>query len=215
VSGGRDDGRRFLLPVVVNELPQLPFVCLAARWLCYFAENETADDRMPAKPIMVEPHMPHPALPDADWADCYELQVQESDITAVVAARTMFGKFPFWVRSLLRLRDTVVGVFGLKSTRHHASHTAETIGFFPIVSKSENQVVLGFDDKHLDFRIVIDVRDDGQGRQLIDTITLVKRKILLGRIYIAVITPFHRLIVKTMLTDFGKRMGALSRQRSP
>ncbi|MGY5809768.1 DUF2867 domain-containing protein [Rhizobium sp. LEGMi198b] len=215
MSGGGDDGRRFLLRVVVSELPQPSFVCLAIRWLCYFAESETADDKMPAKPIMVKPNMPHPALPGADWADCYELQVQESDFTAVAAARTMFGKFPFWVRSLLKLRDTVVSVFGLKSTGHHSLNTSETIGFFPIVSKSENQVVLGFDDKHLDFRVVIDVRDDGQGRRLIDITTLVKRKILLGQIYIAVITPFHRLIVETVLTDFGKRMGALSSPPSP
>lgn len=155
--------------------------------------------------------MPHPALPGADWADCFELQVPKSDFTAIAAARMMLDHFPLWVRSLLRLRDAVTGIFGLRSTEYRAPDGAEMIGFFPVVSQSDNQVVLGFDDKHLDFRIVIDVRDDGEGCRLVDATTLVKRNILLGRIYIAVITPFHRLIVGTMLIDFGKRMGAVSR----
>lgn len=85
------------------------------------------------------------------------------------------------------------------------------VGFFPVVSKSDNQVVLGFDDRHLNFRIVIDVRADGEGRRVVDTTTLVKRNILFGKIYLAVIAPFHRLIVETMMADFGKRMGAVSR----
>lgn len=162
---------------------------------------------MPAKPIMIEPHMPHSALPDADWGDCYELQVPASDVTAMTAARAMLGHFPFWVRSLLRLRNALTAVFGLRSTEYPIPDAAEMIGFFPVVSKSDDQVVLGFDDKHLDFRVVVDTRD-GEGRRLVAVTTLVKRKILLGRIYIFVITPFHRLIVATMLANFGRRVSS-------
>lgn len=71
---------------------------------------------MSAKPIMVKPRMPHPALPGADWADCFELQVPTSDFTAIAAARMILDHFPLWVRALLRLRDAVTGVFGLKSS---------------------------------------------------------------------------------------------------
>lgn len=170
---------------------------------------------MSARPLMVKPHVPHPALPGADWADCYELQVPKSDFTAIAAAHAMLGRFPLWVRLLVRLRDAVTGLFGLKSSRHHAPDKLETIGFFPVVSQSDHQVVLGFDDRHLDFRVVIDVRDDDQGRRLVDATTLVRRKILFGRIYIAVIAPFHRLIVATMLADFGKRVSAVSLPPSP
>lgn len=159
---------------------------------------------------MMKPYMPHPALPGADWADCYELQIPKSDLTAIVAARSILSRFPLWVRLLLRLRDAAIGPFGLRSTRSHQADGLERIGFFPIVSQSEDQVVLGFDDKHLDFRVVIDVREDDQGRRLVDATTLVRRKILLGRIYIALIAPFHRLIVATMLANFGKRMRAVN-----
>jgi len=170
---------------------------------------------MSSRPMMVKPHMPHPALPSADWADCYELQVAKSDFTAMAAAHAMLGRFPLWVRLLLWLRDAVTGLFGLKSTHDTASDDLEMIGFFPVVSKSHNQVVVGLDDRHLDFRVVIDVRNDEQGGRLVDTTTLVRRKIWLGRIYIALITPFHRLIVATMLANFGKRMNAISLPPSP
>ncbi|MFK0164575.1 DUF2867 domain-containing protein [Rhizobium sp. NPDC090279] len=170
---------------------------------------------MSARPATVKAHVPHPALPGADWADCYELQIPKLDISAIAAARAMLGRFPLWVRLLLRLRDAVTGPFGLRSTRSHQADGLQKIGFFPIVSQSDNQIVLGFDDRHLDFRVVIDVRDDDEGRRLVDATTLVRRKILLGRIYIAVIAPFHRLIVATMLADFGKRIRVISSPPSP
>ncbi|TXH82866.1 MAG: DUF2867 domain-containing protein [Rhizobium sp.] len=170
---------------------------------------------MPTRPLMVKPHMPHPALPGADWADRYELQIPKTNLTAAAAARAMFGRFPLWVRLLVRLRNMLTGLFGLKSTRSPGPDGLERIGFFPVVSQSDSQIVLGFDDRHLDFRVVIDLRDDERGRRLVDATTLVRRKILLGRIYIALIAPFHRLIVATMLADFGKRMRAVSSPRLP
>lgn len=165
---------------------------------------------MSARPLMVKPLMPHPALPDADWADCYELSIPNSDLTAIAAARTMLSRFPIWARLLIRVRDAITSLFGLKSSSDLRAQELEKIGFFPVVSKSDTQVVLGFDDRHLDFRVVIDVRDDDQGRRLVDATTLVRRNILLGRIYLAIITPFHRLIVATMLADLGKRLRAVS-----
>ncbi|MCZ3375901.1 uncharacterized protein DUF2867 [Rhizobium sp. ERR 922] len=165
---------------------------------------------MSARPLMVKPLMPHPALPDADWADCYELSIPNSDLTAIAAARSMLSRFPIWARLLIRVRDAITSLFGLKSSSDLRAQELEKIGFFPVVSKSDNQVVLGFDDRHLDFRVVIDVRDDDQGRRLVDATTLVRRNILLGRIYLAIITPFHRLIVATMLADLGKRLRAVS-----
>lgn len=172
-------------------------------------------EKMSARPLMVKPHMPHPAMPDADWADCYELQVPTADLTAIDVARAMLSRFPPWVRLLMTLRNSVTNVFGLKSTGSNLAGDKGKIGFFPIVSQSDDQVVLGFDDRHLDFRVVIGVRDDGEGRRLIDTTTLVRRKILLGRIYIALITPFHRLIVSKMLANFGKRVNSVSLPASP
>ena len=56
----------------------------------------------------------------------------------------------------------------------------------------------GFDDHHLDFRVVVDVTTSGEGQQ-VTTTTLVRTHNRLGRAYLAIILPFHRLIVRTML----------------
>ncbi len=117
----------------------------------------------------------------------------------------------------MRLRNLIVGpLFGLRTDAHDLPEAIEKIGIFPVLSKTQRQVVVGFDDKHLDFRIVIDVEDlaDGEMKRVKAT-TLVHRKILIGRIYIAVITPFHNVIVKAMIAHMGRRLGALSSPPSP
>lgn len=109
------------------------------------------------------------------------------------------GWFPLWARLLLRLRNALVKPFGVQSSRDIVATRKNLIGFFPILSASDRQVVLGFDDSHLDFRLVVDVIDQGPAAALVAVTTLVHRKNLFGRIYIAVVTPFHRLIVRRPL----------------
>jgi Protein of unknown function (DUF2867) len=154
--------------------------------------------------------LPHPALPVADWADCYELLVPGQSTTAISAAKRALGDFPAWVRALMWLRNAIVSPFGLKGSGDQPDGRTEMIGFFPVISRSSEQAVLGFDDAHLDFRIVIDVRQAGELAQRVSVTTLVRRKILLGKIYIAVITPFHRLIVRTMLSRLAGPVTAVN-----
>ncbi|OBZ94471.1 hypothetical protein ADU59_16985 [Pararhizobium polonicum] len=144
--------------------------------------------------------LPHPALPSADWADCYERTVAGSALTATAAAQRTLGDFPAWVRALIWLRNAAVRPFGLKAPGDHPDGNAQMIGLFPVISRSDQQIVLGFDDAHLDFHVVVDVRSAGEAGQIAGVTTLVHRKILMGKLYIAVITPFHRLIVRTMLS---------------
>lgn len=110
----------------------------------------------------------------------------------------MFGRSPRWVGLLLSLRNRIVGLFGLKSAELGIAE-GQTIGAFPVVSARDDQVVLGFDDSHLNFRIVLDVTAAGAQARKIAITTLVERRNLFGRIYIFVITPFHKLIVRTLL----------------
>ncbi|WP_426240367.1 DUF2867 domain-containing protein [Pararhizobium sp. DWP1-1-3] len=164
---------------------------------------------MPQRPHTVPVTLPQPALPLADWADCYELLVPGQATTAISAAKRALGDFPAWVRALMWLRNAVVSPFGLKGSGASPGGKAEMIGSFPVISRSNEQAVLGFDDTHLDFRIVIDVRQAGELAQRVSVTTLVHRKILLGKIYIAVITPFHRLIVRTMLARLSRPVMAM------
>jgi hypothetical protein len=72
------------------------------------------------------------------------------------------------------------------------------VGIFPILSETPERMVAGFDDHHLDFRVVVDVAPANGGRD-VTTTTLVLTHNWLGRAYLAVIMPFHRLIAKTLL----------------
>jgi hypothetical protein len=72
------------------------------------------------------------------------------------------------------------------------------IGIFPVLSETPKRLVAGFNDRHLDFRVVVDVVPVGSGQQVTMT-TLVLTHNLLGRVYLAVIMPFHRLIARVML----------------
>jgi hypothetical protein len=76
------------------------------------------------------------------------------------------------------------------------------IGMFPVVSETPKRLVAGFNDAHLDFRVVVDVTTVKAGQQITAT-TLVRTHNRLGRAYLAAILPFHRLIVRSLLRRVG------------
>lgn len=143
--------------------------------------------------------LPHPALPDADWADAYGIDVPERRIEAMEAARLALGRMPGWARRLLAVRNALARMVGLKTGPDGSVGRDRRIGMFPILSESPDRIVLGLDDWHLDFRIVTDVSEDGAGGSRIRMTTLVRRKNVFGRAYIGVVGPFHRLIVPSTL----------------
>lgn len=150
--------------------------------------------------------LPHPDLPDADWADSYSVRLDRSDLDPLEVARDLMARAPRWVGLLLRIRNRIVGFFGLKSAELVLTGQ-DKIGGFPVIDHDDERVLLGFDDKHLDFRIIVAVEAEAAGHQHVSLTTLVKRHNLFGRIYIFAITPFHRLIVRTFLKRFAASSG--------
>ncbi|UDF27894.1 UNVERIFIED_ORG: DUF2867 domain-containing protein [Roseateles sp. XES5] len=157
-------------------------------------------------PVSRPVSLPHPVLPAADWADRFTLGLPVENLTAREAARLALEHPPGWVRKLMVLRNTLVAPFGLKGAAEEVRTSEAEIGGFPVVSASDDRVVLGFDDRHLDFRIVIDVRQDRPSGQTLSVMTLVHRNNLLGRLYLAAVMPFHKLIVRRMLSGIGRRL---------
>ena len=137
-------------------------------------------------------------LPGAQFADAFRITVDGTALDARQAAEKMLGRGPRWIETLMRLRNRMVAPIGLKRPLPAAPRAADTIGRFPVVSETPHRLVAGFDDKHLDFRVVVDVAAAGQGQSVTAT-TLVLTHNLLGRGYLAIILPFHRLIARAML----------------
>ncbi|NVD40947.1 DUF2867 domain-containing protein [Ensifer sp. HO-A22] len=150
--------------------------------------------------------LPNPHLPEADWADRFELALNGKGLTAIEAAERSLGNSPSWVSGLLALRNRLVSVVGLK-TEAPSPGKYGLIGPFPVLSQNDDEVVLGFNDAHLDFRIVVDVRAGSAVNQIVGMTTLIRRHSTLGRVYLAAVMPFHKVIVPTMLAGAAGRQG--------
>jgi Protein of unknown function (DUF2867) len=137
-------------------------------------------------------------LAGAQFVDAYSIAVDDGKLDARHAAERMVMRQPRWAEALLTLRNILVTPLGLKTSGASRTMPREMIGIFPIVSETPGQLVAGFNDSHLDFRFVVDVATSGD-RQQVTATTLVLTHNLLGRTYLALILPFHRLIVRAML----------------
>lgn len=138
-------------------------------------------------------------LPGANFVDAFRLVVAEAGLSAEVAARRMFERPPAWIDVLMMVRDVAVRPFGLRTSKQ-AMKIERRVGIFPICATTPNRIVLGFDDKHLDFRVVVDAASAEAGSAVTAT-TLVRVNNRLGRIYLTAIMPFHRMVVPSMMTQ--------------
>jgi hypothetical protein len=123
-------------------------------------------------------------LPGYQFADAYKVPAIHR-VDAIEATRMAFAQGPRWVRGLMGMRNRLGLLVGLKP--------APSSGF-PVVRQSPDQVVLGFDDKHLDFRIVVEVAG---GFAIVTTV--VRWHNAWGRAYLAAVMPFHRAIAARMI----------------
>ena len=151
----------------------------------------------------VEPDVDADALlAGAQFVDAFRITVDDNALDARRAAERMMARGPRWVETLITVRNRVVAPFGLKTPAPTRTSTADTIGIFPVLSETPSRVVAGLDDTHLDFRVVVDVVAEPSGRRVTAT-TLVLTHNLLGRVYLRIILPFHRLIARTMLRQIA------------
>ena len=137
-------------------------------------------------------------LAGAQFIDAYRLDVDDESLDARQAAMLMMARVPRWVDVLLVLRNIIVAPFGLKTSGEDRRAPRDIIGIFPVVSETPERLVAGFNDKHLDFRVVVDVATFGQ-KQSVTATTLVLTHNWLGRTYLKIIMPFHRMVVRAML----------------
>jgi hypothetical protein len=136
---------------------------------------------------------------DKDHLDCVTVN-GHCDQSAEELARLVFDQQPVWVEFLMNMRNRIVKPFGLK-TGHEESFSIddpqatkqpqrETVGLFEVYQQSDKEIVLGADDWHLDFRVSIR-KSEGK----VQLASWVRPHNWVGRIYLALIMPFHHLIV--------------------
>ncbi|WP_441232812.1 DUF2867 domain-containing protein [Bradyrhizobium sp. 930_D9_N1_4] len=142
-------------------------------------------------------------LAGAQFIDAFRVEIGAATVSAREACTRMVLNGPRWVDALTRLRNILVTPFGLKTSGEGAPAPGGLIGLFPVLSETPERLVAGFDDSHLDFRLVVDVAGDDTNRQVTST-TLVRTNNLLGRTYLTLITPFHKQVVRSMMARIAE-----------
>lgn len=144
-------------------------------------------------------------------ADAYAIQLPAGSATSPeLLANFIFSNPARWVTQLMKVRDVLVCGFGLKTSDHLAGARPDgklrRIGIFRIYNTNEHEIVLGEDDRHLDFRLSVLCTPPqsplGQHRLTLSTVVHCHNR--LGRLYILVIAPFHRAVVKSCLRQAAR-----------
>ncbi len=134
----------------------------------------------------------HGYVGQGDFLDCYSVA---SDMSARDAAQVITA-FPGWARGLLMVRRIVTAPFGLSQDGPEAY---DKLGPFPVELDTGTEVIAGFDDKHLNFRVSV-YADSGR----VSLATWVHPHNIGGRIYLAAILPFHILVARNALARVAK-----------
>ena len=151
------------------------------------------------------------AYASTNLADAYSIELPSGASTnPELLARFIFSHQAPWIGSLIAVRDAIVGGFGLKTAKQLTSlgATSKTgrVGIFKIYGISPTEIVLGEDDKHLDFRLSVLCSNEPSpaGNRQLTLSTVVHCHNRLGRLYILVIAPFHRLVVQSSLRSAAR-----------
>lgn len=149
-----------------------------------------------------------PLYAGADLADSYAIALPDGQCGDPEAiARALLSQQAAWVAWLLRLRDLLVSPFGLKTAQMLATPDGpddRRIGIFKVYEIHGDEILMGEDDRHLDFRLSVRISEAQPGAQMVTLTTVVHCHNLLGRSYITIIAPFHRAVVRSSLAGAAR-----------
>ncbi|WP_036223388.1 DUF2867 domain-containing protein [Maritalea myrionectae] len=155
----------------------------------------------------------HEHIRSGDFVDCFSIELGEKGTKLSIddLARSLATTPPKWAQFLLYLRNILVKPFGLRTefdgaqTKMGECQPGELINFFRIYHRDNNEILMGDDDKHLDYRVSV-YRSPSRPSKLYAA-TWVHRHNWLGHTYLFLIKPFHKMIVRSMVTGGMRTLG--------
>lgn len=152
-----------------------------------------------------------------DYMDAYTCHFQTTkEVLVDDLVYAFFDSAPQWIEKLFSFRNKVVSLFGLKTStvddkdalrKNFKVEKGYSLGLFKIVEKTFNEVLMGEDDKHLNFRISFFlVKNDHDHSYSFTLSTTVMMNNWLGKIYFLPVKPFHSLIVPGMMKSIVKHV---------
>ncbi len=154
-----------------------------------------------------------------DYSDCFTHYLtntgMERDLDIYDFAEAFFKPPPIWFQFFWNLRDRLVSPFNLKTGVKNKNHdkpqknnkweVGSQVGFFKLYEVLGNEMVLGENDKHLDFRVILKYEKVKENESCSVT-TLVKYNNSLGKVYFFFVKPFHRLFVPKLIAYNLKKL---------
>jgi Protein of unknown function (DUF2867) len=142
----------------------------------------------------------------ADFADCYVATNPWPERSAIELFIQTVGNTPAWVNALMHLRNRIVALFGLKDLGTlaevkpgHTYRLGDRVGIFILLFQSDQEVILGDLDKHLEVRLSVLKTQDSNGAALLAVSTAVHEHNALGKIYMFFVGPIHKIIVPAVM----------------
>jgi len=147
-----------------------------------------------------------------NYTDSYQGIINDKNnaIHSIDIGKAFIKPGPKWIDYLFSLRNKIVSLFGLKTpnnignTKHPDSFNfepGERVGLFKVFNRTTDEIILGEDDKHLNFRISLFLEEpiNNKPNKIVTITTIVIYNNWFGRLYFFPVKPFHRLIVQITL----------------
>lgn len=141
----------------------------------------------------------------ATWTDCWEAPVTRIELSALELHLAMMRLTPRWVDPLMDWRDRFARLAGLRPVGRFDAAAyprvvtpGDRLGIFTVRAVTHTEIVMGDDDRHLDFRLSVS-RYEAEGPKVAVAMVL-KTHNRLGRLYMLAVGPIHKIIVRSMLT---------------
>jgi hypothetical protein len=152
----------------------------------------------------------------AYFRDSYRMPLRRRELGIVDIFFAIFAHHPLWMKLLLIVRNKVASLAGLDApTASEILHVeikdryavGEKIGVWPIFWLSENEIVAGRNNKHLDFRLSVLKVAEGDATSVVVSTTCSVHN-LSGKLYLFFVTPFHRYGVRKLMANAlaGRRL---------
>lgn len=171
---------------------------------------KTESDNQPIRKTFLDDFLDGIKAGYYDYIDSYEYVITDKNNKIGISdlAKVFDESGPQWFEYLFVLRNKIVSLFGLKTSAspignndNNGSEPGVKAGIFKVFGKTETEMVLGEDDKHLDVRIVLLLKRSRQNEEEkeITVATVVKLHNRLGRCYFFFIKPFHQTVIPFIL----------------
>ncbi|MEM8906519.1 MAG: DUF2867 domain-containing protein [Bacteroidota bacterium] len=148
------------------------------------------------------------ALERTDYQDAYAIDVPfQSPAMLVQMPLLLFQVLPAWFRVLIYLREAIATFLGLKTAvgmdieqqrQTFNGQVGEALALFKVMGRSETELMMGENDRHLDFRLSFFAHPKEGHTQLI-LATTVQFNAWIGKLYFLPVGPIHRLITPIIL----------------